>query len=201
MVEYIVLKTARDVAKPFVIKHHYSQAFGKASIILGLYKVGEPKLLGVITFGQPSGRLVAQSVIEGGNDRNVFEFLRMCVLDECPCPRTFFMSKAISILKQNFPQVKCLVTYADQTEGHDGTVYKANSWKYVGKTGIKYHYVNIYTGERLNKRIPWDKSRKLGISEAECVIHMGLQKVIEKPKLKYIKSLRKKPTSITSHTS
>ncbi len=191
MVEYIVLRTARDVAKPFVIEHHYSQAFGKASIILGLYKVGEPELLGVITFGQPSGRLVAQSIIEGGNDHTVFEFLRMCVLDDCPCPRTYFMSKAISILKQRFPQVRALVTYADQTEGHDGTVYKANSWIYVGKTGSKYHYLDVLN-QRLNKRIPWDNAKKEGITEREYVEKHRLLKVIELPKLKYVKSLRKK---------
>ena len=190
--EYIVLRTARDVAKPFVIQHHYSQAFGKASIILGLYKVGEPELLGVITFGQPSGRLVAQSIIEGGNDHNIFEFLRMCVLDDCPCPRTYFMSKAISILKQRFPQVKALVTYADQTEGHDGTVYKANSWIYVGKTGKKYHYTRIPDGMRFNKRIPWDYAKKHGITELEASIILELVMVKEEPKLKYVKSLRKK---------
>ena len=189
--DYIVLKTERSIAKPFVIKHHYSQAFGKASIILGLYKVGEPKLLGIITFGQCSGRLVAQSVIEGGSHETVFEFLRMCVLDECDCPRTFFMSKAISILKQNFPKIKCLVTYADQTEGHDGTVYKANSWKYVGKTGKKYHYKRIPDGMRFNKRIPWDYAKKYGITELEASIILELVKVVEEPKLKYVKSLRK----------
>ena len=189
MVDYLVLRTSREIAKPFVIAHHYSEAFGKASIILGLYKIGEPKLLGVITFGQPSGRLVAQSVIDDGNDSNVFEFLRMCVLDDCTCPRTFFMSKAISILKQRFPKVKCLVTYADQTEGHDGTVYKANSWIYVGKTGKKYHYVK--DGKRYNKRIPWDLSRKEGITEKECADKYGYVIIKEEPKLKYIKSLRK----------
>ncbi len=190
MVDYLVLRTTREMAKPFVIKHHYSQAFGKASIILGLYKVGESKLLGVITFGQCSGRLVAQSVIEGGNHETVMEFLRMCVLDECPCPRTYFMSKSISILKQQFPKVKCLVTYADQTEGHDGTVYKANSWTLVGKTNPKYHYTDIW-GNRINKRLPWDKAKKLGITENEYIVFQNYKKIIEKPKLKFIKKLKK----------
>lgn len=190
MVDYIVLKTSREIAKPFVIKHHYSQAFGKASIILGLYKVGESRLLGVITFGQCSGRLVAQSVIEGGSHETVMEFLRMCVLDWCPCPRTFFMSKAISILKQNFPKIKCLVTYADQTEGHDGTVYKANSWVLVGKTNPKYHYLDK-DGRRLNKRLIWDRAMIEGITETEYQLCYGYTKVIEEPKLKFIKPLRK----------
>lgn len=187
--DYIVLRTSREVAKPFVIKHHYTEAFGKSSITLGLYKVGEPELLGVITFGQCSGRLVAQSVFEGGNQKNVFEFLRMCVLDDVECPRTYFMSRSISILKQHFPQIKCLVTYADQTEGHDGTVYKANSWKRVGETKPKYHYIT-QDGKRLNKRIPWDAAKKCGMTEKEYVEKSWLIKVDELPKLKYVKPLR-----------
>lgn len=189
--KYIVLKTSRSIAKPFVIQHHYTQAFGKASIILGLYEVGKPDILGVITFGQVSGRLVAQSIFEGGNQKNVFEFLRMVVLDSCPCPRTYFMSKAISILKQHFPQIKALVTYADQTEGHDGTVYKANSWICVGETKKKYHYIRIPDGMRFNKRIPWDYAKRYGITELEASVILELVKVKEEPKLKYVKPLRK----------
>lgn len=187
---YIVVRINRSIAKPFVINNHYSQAFGKSSLTLGLYEIGNPLLQGVITFGQPSGRLVAQSICEGCTEKCVFEFLRMCVLDDCKCPRTYFMSRAISILKQNFPQVKVLVTYADQTEGHDGTVYKAGSWKLIGKTKPKYHYLDV-RGARLNKRIPWDNAKKLGITEKEYVTTMEYIKVIEKPKLKYVLPLRK----------
>lgn len=186
---YIVLRTSREVAKPFVIKNHYTEAFGKSSLTLGLYRVGEPELLGVITFGQVSGRLVAQSIFEGGTQYNVFEFLRMCVLDDVDCPRTYFISRSISILRQKFPQIKCLVSYADQTEGHDGTVYKASSWKYVGKTAKKYHYIK--DGKRYNKRIPWDLAKKEGITEKQCADKYGYIKVMEEPKLKYVKPLRK----------
>jgi len=189
---FIVSVTDRNVAKPFVIKHHYSKAFGKASLILGLYEVHNPTLLGVITFGQVSGRLLAQSIFEGGTQSNTFEFLRMCVLDDCKCPRTYFMSQAISILRQKFPQIKCLVSFADQTEGHIGTVYQAGSWLYVGKTNKKYHYIDML-GKRINKRIPWDKAKSIGISEKEYVTWMNWTKVTEEPKLRYIMPLKKLP--------
>jgi len=189
MVGYIVLRTHRSIAKPFVIKYHYSEAFGKASIILGLYKIGESKLLGVITFGQVSGRLVAQSIFEGGTQYNTFEFLRMCVLDDCDCPRTYFMSKSISILRQHFPKIKCLVSFADQTEGHKGIVYQAGSWLYCGMTKPKYHYMK--DGKRYNKRLIWDYSRKVKMGEVEYYKAHGYEKIIEKPKLRYIMPLRK----------
>jgi hypothetical protein len=115
----------------------------------------------------------------------------MCVLDECKCPRTYFMSKSIKILKQHFPKIKCLVSYADQTEGHLGIVYQAGSWLYCGKTGVKYHYIK--NGIRYNKRIIWDASKKLGKRETEYYKEQGYEKIMEKPKLRYIKPLRKIP--------
>ena len=79
-VGFVVNKINRETAKPFVEQHHYTHTLGKASLICGLFW-GE-YLLGVITFGQVSGRLLAQSIWEGGNQKNTFEFLRMCVLDK-----------------------------------------------------------------------------------------------------------------------
>ena len=182
----IVVVISREVAKPFVIKHHYTQAMGKASLITGLWRGSD--LVGVITFGQPSGRLVASSL--GYTEKTCWEFLRMVVLDDEPTPRTYFMGQSIKILRQKHPQVKMLVTYADQTEGHTGTVYKAGSWEYHGMTAAKYHYIRVPDGMRFNKRIPWDYAKRYGITELEASIILELVKVKELPKLRFIKKIR-----------
>jgi len=174
----------REIAKPFVIKHHYTHAIGKTSLICGMWD--DIRLVGVITFGQPSGRLVASSL--GHTEKTCWEFLRMVVLDEIETPRTHFMSKAIKILKQKHPEVKLLVTYADQTEGHTGMVYKAGSWIYHGMTAKKYHYVDL-EGKRINKRIPWDAAKKLGVTEKIYANAKQLTKIIELPKLRFIRQL------------
>ena len=183
----LVTVISRVLAKPFVIENHYTQAMGKASIILGLWR--ESTLVGVITFGQPSGRLVASSL--GHTEQTCFEFLRIVVLDSEVTSRTYFMGQSIKILRQKFPKVKMLVTYADQTEGHTGTVYKAGSWELHGYTAKKYHYLTP-DGSRLNKRIPWDNAKKLGITEKEYVTKMEYIKVMEKPKIRFIKRIRGK---------
>ena len=113
----------------------------------------------------------------------------MVVLDDESTSRTYFMGRSIKILRQKFPAVRLLVTYADQTEGHDGTMYKAGSWKLHGKTAAKYHYMDL-NGMRLNKRIPWDKAKKQGVTERQMVVQMGLVKVPELPKLRFIKEIR-----------
>lgn len=183
--ECLVNVISRDIAKPFVINNHYTRAFGKASLITGMWR--KDKLVGVITFGQPSGRLVAKSL--GHTEQTCFEFLRMVVLDDEPVNRTYFMSRSIKILRQKFPKVKMLVTYADQTEGHDGTVYKAGSWELHGYTAKKYHYIDMQ-GNRINKRLPWDAAKKLGITELDYAMKNNLRKVTEKPKVRFIKRIR-----------
>ena len=183
--KYLVNVISREIAKPFVISNHYTKAFGKATLILGLWD--NRTLCGVITFGQPSGRLVASSL--GYTEKTCWEFLRMVVLDDCDCPRTYFMGRSIKILRQKFPQVQCLVTYADQTEGHDGTVYLAGSWDSVGLTAKKYHYIDSFK-RRFNKRIPWDAAKREGITEKEWADTHGYIKVMEEPKVKFIKVIR-----------
>lgn len=184
--ECLVNVISREIAKPFVIENHYTQAFGKATLICGMWR--DDKLVGVITFGQPSGRLVASSL--GETEQTCFEFLRMVVLDDEPTSRTYFMGRAIKILRQKFPKVKKLVTYADQTQGHDGTVYKAGSWKYHGKTAKKYHYV--INGRRYNKRLIWDWAKKVGLTEKQFVDKdSNIDKIIEQPKLRFIKDIRR----------
>jgi len=184
---YIIKTTDRQTAKPFVEQHHYTGSIGKTSLICGLYDNGV--LSGIITFGQVSGRLLAQSIWEGGTQYNTFEFLRMCVLDDCKCPRTFFISKSISILRNTHPEIKCLVSFADQTEGHFGIVYQAASWLYCGKTKNKYHYIK--DKKRVNKRVVWDAAKKHNTTEKEYAVIHNYEKIPELPKFRYIFPLKK----------
>lgn len=46
---------------------------------------------------------------------------------------TFLIGKSIKLIKKDNRFV-CLVTYADEWQGHVGTIYKASNWEYMGKT-------------------------------------------------------------------
>jgi len=199
MNNYEVKIISRTTAKPFIEKTHYTHSIGKVSVAYGLYnldeheKIGlfdECKLEGVITYGQVSARDLAQSLFVGGNQDNTWEFLRMVVLDECKCPRTWFISKTIKDLKVKHPEIKCLVSFADQTEGHFGYVYQASNWLYLGTTGKKYHY--LVAEKRVNKRMAFDKARQLGLTEAEYIKLNKWQKIVELPKFRYVILLNKK---------
>ena len=190
---------SRRWAKPFVEKHHYTKSIGKVSLAFGLFnedtlvKRGffeEPKLTGVITYGQVSARDLAQSIFYGGNQYNCWEFLRMAVLDAEKYPRSKFISKTIKHIKRYHQEIKCLVSFADQTEGHFGYVYQASNWLYCGKTGKKYHYK--HDGKRINKRVAFDRAKQMGLTEKQFVKEFGWQKITELPKFRYIYPLDKR---------
>jgi hypothetical protein len=44
------------------------------------------------------------------------------------------MAKAIKWVKSTFPNVDLLVSYADPSVGHKGTIYKAANWAQDGRT-------------------------------------------------------------------
>ena len=113
----------------------------------------------------------------------------MAVLDECECPRSRFISQTIKDLRQKHSEIKCLVSFADQTEGHFGYVYQASNWLYCGTTGKKYHF--IVNGKRVNKRMAYDKAKLRGMNEKDYIKENGWQKVIELPKFRYIYLLEK----------
>ena len=45
---------------------------------------------------------------------------------------TFLLARSMALIdRQKWP---CLVTYADEWQGHTGTIYRASNWQEVGKT-------------------------------------------------------------------
>ena len=196
---FIVKQIRRDAAKDMIQRLHYTHSLGKVSIAFGLYDtrakmnglgIESEQMVGVITFGQVSGRGLAQSLFEGGTQDNTMELLRMVVIDDCECERSFFIAKAIKLLKMKFPEVKVIVSFSDFTQGHYGIVYQASNFIYCGKTGKKYHYMR--NGKRVNKRFVFDKAKQMNISENEFSKMRGFEKVEELPKFRYVYLLDKK---------
>lgn len=64
-----------------------------------------------------------------------WELARLFVLDSEPFnSETWFLARAIRYVKRNCPAVRMLVSYADPSVGHKGTIYKAANWKPDGRT-------------------------------------------------------------------
>lgn len=87
--------------------------------------------MGVVLWLPPT-RPAAESVNKE-HWKQVLSLTRMAVAPECPknsC--SFLLSRSIKAIRSEGRFVS-LVTYADERVGHDGLVYKAANWTYIGK--------------------------------------------------------------------
>jgi hypothetical protein len=137
----------------------------------GLYLYSD--LVGVCVFSKPSRQ----------NIKADLELSRFYIFDGTPKnTESYFLGGCLRKLKEN-GFVGKVISFADSTEGHEGTIYKATNWKHDGLTDKNYHYER--GGERFHKRGIWERARRGGIKESEQSTLEGLSKVVEEPKHRF----------------
>ena len=138
----IISKISNGFAKRFMEQHHYTHTCPKCTIAYGVFN-GE-LLECVVVYGQPSGKYLAKSIWEGGNEQECLELLRLFSFDRCPKNiESWSISHSIKMLRQDMPQIKVLVSYADNSAGHIGYIYQASSWLYVGQGSKEKRYLSM----------------------------------------------------------
>lgn len=132
--EWYVAEATLDQAQQMVENYHYSKGGSNTRVYVhGLYRKADDKLFGVAWWLPPT-EPAARSV----NDKEwtrVLNLTRLCCLPDAPrnsC--SFLLSRSLSIIWKERKYVS-LVTYADESQGHTGIIYKASNWLYVGRVG------------------------------------------------------------------
>ncbi|MFC1917228.1 DNA methyltransferase [Chloroflexota bacterium] len=116
-------------ARRILVKHHYLHSLpGGTKLTFGTFLKG--RLLGAISFG--AGPHNAYQLVGDANQDDCLTLTRLWLSDELP-PNTESRIIGISLraLKKSI-RVKFLVSYADPTQGHVGTIYQATGWLYTG---------------------------------------------------------------------
>lgn len=150
---FIVKIIERKIAEPFVEKWHYSKNINglRISYCFGLYNGDE--LIGASIFGAPA--MTNQSTKwNPSNPNKLLELRRLCCIDDTPKnTESYFIAKSLNWLKKN-TDIEVIISYADMTYNHEGTIYKASNFKHVGFTpggrvimynGKRYHDKTIRT--------------------------------------------------------
>jgi hypothetical protein len=70
------------------------------------------------------------------NQGQVIEFVRMA-LNGKQSKTSEVLGKSIKLIKRDLPLIKLIVSYADQEQGHNGIIYQATNWYYLGE--VKSH--------------------------------------------------------------
>ncbi len=131
---YKIEQISAEVAKKYIIKHHYSHGCHNAPFpCFGLFD--ECKLIGVIMFACPCSENVRSCVFGKDNKDSVTELHRLHILDCTPKnTESWFIVRSLKRLKQIKPQINGVISFSDTTVGHEGTIYKATNAFRCGQT-------------------------------------------------------------------
>jgi hypothetical protein len=145
-IEPVTRATVDDMIK----KHYIGKWPGVCVLILALLRGSEK--LGVIVFALPPRET---SKRYGGE---TWELARLWLHDSVPQnAETFLIGKAIKYIRRHHTQVRILVSYADPSAGHAGTIYKAANWVADGRTDQerktpRFDYADAVTGKKYSRR-------------------------------------------------
>jgi len=123
---------------------------------------------------------------------NTWELARLWVDDRMPRnTESWFISRAIDYIKRNRKDVECLVSYADPSVGHKGTIYKAANWIEDGRTDegrktprFDYEWMGKKYGRRAHVPVGITPNRIPRVSKARFIYRL----VRATPKIKAVKA-------------
>ncbi|HET6447365.1 MAG TPA: hypothetical protein VFI27_22615, partial [candidate division Zixibacteria bacterium] len=172
--------------KALFANYHYLGNIGR----FGSFRAGavlSDKLVAAAAFGYPTRKESTSRL--GLNSGQLFELSRFCIHGSYQ-KRNFaswFLARSTKMVWDQFPKVKILLTFADTTNGHTGTIYKAAGWKFDGEVRPSYWYVDG-GGAWYHKKSIWDLAIKNSISEHDYAASRGLMKISGGKKLRFLLS-------------
>ena len=117
------------VARAVLVAHHYLHSIAAGTqLCFGVFV--RNSLMGAITLG--AGPFLAYQLVDQAGQNDCLTLTRFWLDDRLPRNSE---SKALGILLKALKtntRLKFLVSYADPTLGHVGTIYEATNWVYTG---------------------------------------------------------------------
>ena len=116
-------------ARKLIEKYHYLHSMpGGTKLVFGVLRDG--RLLGTLTFG--AGPHNAYKLVRGTAQEDCLTLSRLWLSDELP-PNSESRVIGVSLraIRKN-TKVKFVISYADPSQGHLGTIYQATGWIYTG---------------------------------------------------------------------
>jgi hypothetical protein len=139
--DYDVRAIEHANAVALIEQAHYARGAANTSVFAhGLFRTGGATLVGVALWMPPT-RVCAESV-DREHWRAVLALSRLVVLHGEPKMATgILLGASIRRVRRDGRWV-ALVTYADPSEGHDGTIYRATGWSDEGLVQAKAKWVD-----------------------------------------------------------
>ena len=145
--DYEVRRIPHKEAAPFIIAHHYAHGCANTSTeTFGLFR--RDAIVGAALWMPPT-RVAAESV-DPFDWRQVIALSRLAVAPSEPTnAASLFIGAMLRTLNAE-RRWTCLLTYADESQGHEGTIYKATNWSYLGRTKPETRWIDS-NGKQVSK--------------------------------------------------
>ena len=154
--DYSTRKVPHAEAAPFIVTHHYAHGCANTSTeSFGLFK--RDVMVGAALWMPPT-RVAAESV-DKDDWRRVVALSRLAVAPSEPTnAESLFIG---AMLRTLFAERRwtMLLTYADESQGHEGMIYKATNWRYLGRTAPEPRWLDA-NGKQVSRLAT--KTRKAG---------------------------------------
>ena len=141
--------STRDVSE-FMRLHYLGTRPGVVTLAMMMLK--DVWAVGMIVYAMPPPET---SIRYGGP---TWEMARLWVADEVPQNgESWLIAQSVKYIRCNHPTVVALVTYADPSVGHVGTIYRAANWRDDGhtddgRTTPRFDLQDAHTGKRYSRR-------------------------------------------------
>jgi hypothetical protein len=146
--EYDFYRCEIKHVRAFIEEHHYSKNVNGLDVRYCFCLTYNNSLVGGMIYGRLAMRNAYKKYAR--EEEDVIELRRLCCIDDTPKnTESFFIAKSIQYLTKR-TTLKRIVSYADPTFGHEGTIYKASNFQYQGDTAKGK--VILYKGKRYHDK-------------------------------------------------
>lgn len=122
----IVKRIERDDCADLILNTHYAKRWPSISYAFGLFVGGE--LEGIVTYGTPPSAPLRSGICGDAYSMDVLELNRLCLKRNRHGDASFLVSRSLKMIGRN----AIVVSFADTSQGHVGTVYQAANFLYCG---------------------------------------------------------------------
>ena len=172
-----------QAAKSLIVRNHYLRSLpGGTQLAFGVFR--DSQMLGALTLG--AGPANAYRLIRAATREDCATLTRLWLAESLPKNSESRVLGIVIRALRRHTSLKFLLSYADPTQGHVGTVYQATGWIYIGLSQATPHY-NFGDGIA---RHPRTVGANIGTRSVKrlrnCGIHVGIVPMLGKHRYLYI---------------
>lgn len=139
--QYEIIECKFSHIKDVFLKNHYKAEHMGGGISHCFALVLNGVVCGGAVYGLPRHAIYGDDVLD---------LRRFALNDDCiKNSESYFLARTIKILNKKYKNLKIL-TFADKTQGHIGTIYKACNFKLIGETKPSKHI--LWNGKQYHMR-------------------------------------------------